>query len=110
MVPLASYVEARRLRERPSSSDGDDNAPPPASRQRIEVIGGSADLTPSNNTLLKCSGDYQKATPGGRYLRFGVREHGMSSICNGIVAHGGLIPYCATFLNFMGYAFGASSR
>ena len=72
-----------------------------------ELMGGSADLTPSNLTLIKCSGDYQKATPAGRYLRFGVREHGMAAICNGMAAHGGLIPYCATFLNFTGYALGA---
>jgi transketolase len=72
-----------------------------------ELMGGSADLTPSNLTLLKCSGDFQKGTPAGRYIRFGVREHGMAAICNGIAAHGGLIPYCATFLNFTGYALGA---
>jgi len=48
-----------------------------------ELIGGSADLTPSNLTALKCSGDFQKDTPAGRYIRFGVREHGMASICNG---------------------------
>lgn len=72
-----------------------------------ELIGGSADLTPSNLTLLKCTGDFQKATPGGRYIRFGVREHGMAAICNGLFAHGGLRPYCATFLNFIGYALGA---
>eukprot|EP01047_Picozoa_sp_COSAG01_P058762 COSAG01_NODE_6964_length_3414_cov_11.188235_5_plen_138_part_00 len=72
-----------------------------------ELIGGSADLTPSNLTLPTGCGDFQKATPGGRYIRFGVREHGMAAICNGIAAHGGLIPYCATFLNFTGYALGA---
>lgn len=72
-----------------------------------ELMGGSADLTPSNLTHLKCSGDYQKDTPIGRYLRFGVREHAMVAICNGISAHDGLRPFCATFLNFMGYAMGA---
>jgi transketolase len=72
-----------------------------------ELMGGSADLTPSNLTALKCSGDFQKGTPAGRYIRFGVREHGMAAICNGIAAHGGLVPYCATFLNFIGYALGA---
>lgn len=72
-----------------------------------ELIGGSADLTPSNLTFLKCTGDFQRATPGGRYIRFGVREHGMAAICNGLFAHGGLRPYCATFLNFIGYAMGA---
>jgi transketolase len=72
-----------------------------------ELVGGSADLTPSNLTLMKCSGDFQKNTPQGRYISFGVREHAMAAICNGILAHGGLRPYCATFLNFVGYALGA---
>mmetsp|Transcript_423 Transcript_423/g.650 ORF Transcript_423/g.650 Transcript_423/m.650 type:complete len:710 (-) Transcript_423:270-2399(-) len=72
-----------------------------------ELIGGSADLTPSNLTALKCSGDFQKDTPAGRYLRFGVREHGMAAICNGLFAYGGFRPFCATFLNFAGYALGS---
>lgn len=72
-----------------------------------ELMGGSADLTPSNLTALKCSGDFQKDTPGGRYLRFGVREHGMAAICNGLFAYGGFRPFCATFLNFAGYALGS---
>ncbi|MBF2097349.1 MAG: transketolase [Gloeomargaritaceae cyanobacterium C42_A2020_066] len=69
-----------------------------------ELIGGSADLTHSNYTLLKGYGDFQKGTYGNRNLRFGVREHGMGAICNGIALHGsGLIPYCATFLVFADY-------
>lgn len=72
-----------------------------------ELIGGSADLTPSNLTALKCSGDFQKDTPQGRYMRFGVREHGMAAICNGLYAYGGMRPFCATFLNFAGYALGS---
>ena len=72
-----------------------------------EMIGGSADLTGSNNTALKDSGDFQKDTPQGRYLRFGVREHGMAAICNGLFAYGGYRPFAATFLNFAGYALGA---
>jgi transketolase len=72
-----------------------------------EIVGGSADLTPSNLTKLTMSGDYQKNTPIGRYIRFGVREHGMAAICNGIFAHGGFRPFCATFYNFIGYALGA---
>lgn len=107
-----------------------------------------ADLTPSNKTQFKGAVDFQKASPIGRYIRFGVRlvanclsewvpcvfpslscmftsaiqrtlypacatshtscsEHGMAAICNGITAFGGLIPYCGTFLNFIGYAQGA---
>lgn len=72
-----------------------------------ELMGGSADLTPSNLTALACSSDFQKDTPAGRYLRFGVREHAMASICNGLFAYGGVRPFCATFLNFAGYAIGA---
>lgn len=72
-----------------------------------EMVGGSADLTPSNLTKLTMSGDFQKDTPIGRYIRFGVREHAMAAISNGIFAHGGLRPFCATFYNFIGYALGA---
>lgn len=71
-----------------------------------ELMGGSADLTPSNMTYLACSKDFQKDSPIGRYLRFGVREHGMVAICNGLFAYGGIRPFCATFLNFAGYALG----
>lgn len=72
-----------------------------------ELFGGSADLTPSNMTQLNGCGDFQRGTPGGRYIRFGVREHAMAAICNGMAAYGGVMPYCATFLNFIGYASGA---
>ncbi|CAB9512204.1 Transketolase 1 [Seminavis robusta] len=72
-----------------------------------EMVGGSADLTPSNNTRFKGASDFQKATPEGRYLRFGVREHGMAAVCNGIFAYGALRPFCATFLTFVGYCVGA---
>ncbi|MEB3295178.1 MAG: transketolase, partial [Synechococcales bacterium] len=69
-----------------------------------ELIGGSADLTHSNLTYLKGSKDFQKGSYEGRNLRFGVREHGMGAICNGIALHGtGLIPYGATFLVFADY-------
>ena len=69
-----------------------------------ELIGGSADLTHSNYTLLKGYGDFQKGSYEGRNLRFGVREHGMGAICNGIALHNsGLIPYGATFLVFTDY-------
>lgn len=67
------------------------------------LIGGSADLAPSNNTNLKGMGDFQPDTPLGRNFHFGVREHGMGSIVNGIALHGGLIPFCATFLVFADY-------
>ncbi|EGD81735.1 transketolase [Salpingoeca rosetta] len=73
-----------------------------------ELIGGSADLTPSNNTKVPGNSvDFAPQTPEGRYIRFGVREHGMAAICNGIAAHGGLIPFGATFLTFTGYCLGS---
>lgn len=69
-----------------------------------EMIGGSADLTHSNLTEIKGSGNFQKGDYNNRNLRFGVREHGMGAICNGIALHNsGLIPYCATFLVFADY-------
>jgi transketolase len=69
-----------------------------------ELLGGSADLTPSNGTLRKDSVALTPASPGGNYVHFGVREFGMSAIANGIVCHGGLIPYVGTFLTFSDYA------
>jgi len=67
------------------------------------VIGGSADLAPSNNTNLKGLGDYQKENRAGRNLHFGVREHAMGSAINGITLHGGLTAYGATFMVFADY-------
>ena len=68
-----------------------------------ELVGGSADLAGSNLTLWSGSKPVSRAG-GGNYLYFGVREFGMSAISNGIALHGGLIPYCATFLTFSDYA------
>ncbi|NJR62816.1 MAG: transketolase [Cyanobacteria bacterium CRU_2_1] len=69
-----------------------------------ELFGGSADLTHSNLTELKGFGNFQKGQYQNRNVRFGVREHGMGAICNGIALHGsGLIPYGATFLIFTDY-------
>ena len=68
-----------------------------------ELIGGSADLTPSNNTKFEEAGDFQKDNPIGRYLRFGVREHAMGAALNGINLFGGLIAYGGTFLIFSDY-------
>eukprot|EP01130_Rhizamoeba_saxonica_P001687 TRINITY_DN11555_c0_g1_i1.p1 TRINITY_DN11555_c0_g1~~TRINITY_DN11555_c0_g1_i1.p1 ORF type:complete len:667 (-),score=201.16 TRINITY_DN11555_c0_g1_i1:38-2038(-) len=72
-----------------------------------EFIGGSADLNPSCFTYINNSPDFQKETPEGKNLRFGVREHGMTAVCNGLYAYGAIIPFCSTFLNFLGYAYGA---
>jgi transketolase len=67
------------------------------------LIGGSADLCPSTNTLLKGYDDFQKETPAGRNMRFGVREHAMGSILNGMALYGGVIPYGGTFFVFSDY-------
>jgi transketolase len=69
-----------------------------------ELLGGSADLTPSNGTLRKDSVILTPESPGGNYVHFGVREFGMSAILNGLVAHGGFIPYGGTFLTFCDYS------
>ncbi len=67
------------------------------------LIGGSADLTPSNNTYLKNFPEFQHGSYAGRNLRFGVREHAMGSILNGIALTDGMIPYGGTFLIFSEY-------
>ncbi len=66
-------------------------------------IGGSADLAASTKTDLKGKGDFTPENHGGRNIRFGIREHAMGSICNGIYQHGGLIPFTGTFLVFSDY-------
>jgi transketolase len=67
------------------------------------VVGGSADLTPSNNTRFKGVVDFSRENRGGRYIRYGVREHGMGAIMNGIAVTGMVIPYGATFFCFADY-------
>jgi transketolase len=67
------------------------------------LIGGSADLAPSTKTLLEGYDDFEKETPAGRNLRFGVREHTMGAILNGMALYGGLLPYGATFFVFSDY-------
>ena len=69
-----------------------------------ELLGGSADLTPSNGTMRKDSVSLTPQAPGGNYVHFGVREFGMSAILNGVTGHGGFIPYGGTFLTFSDYA------
>lgn len=77
-----------------------------------EMVGGSADLTGSNLTRPKEAVDFQPPSTGlgsweGRYIRYGVREHGMAGIMNGLAAYGTIIPFGGTFLNFVSYAAGA---
>lgn len=77
-----------------------------------DLMGGSADLTGSNLTKVKGSTDFQPSstnlgTYAGTYIRYGVREHAMGAIANGLAAYGGIVPFVATFLNFVSYAAGA---
>ncbi|MBO6717430.1 MAG: transketolase [Rhizobiaceae bacterium] len=69
-----------------------------------ETIGGSADLTGSNNTKTSQTKPIRADDYSGRYIHFGIREHGMAAAINGMVLHGGLIPYGGTFLTFSDYA------
>jgi transketolase len=111
---LVAYLE-RRLPDRwrellPRFAVGDDMATRQASGKVLDaiapelttLIGGSADLTPSNNTRFKGAEDLSPSRYGGRYIRYGVREHAMGSIMNGMAATG-LIPYAGTFLTFSDY-------
>ena len=93
---------------------GEDFATRQASQQAIaglaepvpELFGGAADLSESNLTDIKGAGDFE-VEAAGRNLRFGVREHAMGGVANGIAYHGGFIPYAATFLTFSDYMRGA---
>ncbi len=67
------------------------------------LFGGSADLAPSCKTYIKNAGDFTSENYAGKNLHFGIREHAMSAICNGISVHGGLIPFCSTFFVFSDY-------
>jgi transketolase len=68
-----------------------------------ELIGGSADLTGSNNTKAKSQTVIKKGAYGGAYIHYGVREHGMAAAMNGLALHGGIVPYGGTFLTFTDY-------
>ncbi len=67
------------------------------------LMGGSADLSPSTKTIIKDGGDFSAENYGGRNMHFGVREHAMGAVANGMALHGGIIPYTATFLIFYDY-------
>jgi transketolase len=98
----------------PRSAVGEDLATRQASQQTInalaatvpELFGGAADLSESNLTDVKGGGDFSAAEPG-RNLRFGVREHAMGAIANGIACHGGFVPYAGTFMTFSDYMRGS---
>lgn len=67
------------------------------------LFGGSADLAPSNNSIIKSAGDFSRSDYSGRNVHFGVREHAMGAIANGLALHGGITPYVATFFVFADY-------
>jgi transketolase len=107
----AALAEAIRTVKREAS----EKAPSLASRQSSgnviealapvmpELIGGSADLTGSNNTKAKSQAVVRKGAYGGTYIHYGVREHGMAAAMNGMALHGGVVPYGGTFLTFTDY-------
>jgi transketolase len=92
------FAESRKLATRKASLQAINAIAP----KLPMLVGGSADLAESNLTDLQ-DGGYLTATEIGRNLRYGVREHGMGAISNGLAAHGGLRPFCATFLVFSDY-------
>jgi transketolase len=69
----------------------------------FNLMGGSADLAPSNKTIINASHDFQKESPDGRNIRFGVREHAMGAILSGMALHKGIRPFGGTFLVFADY-------
>jgi len=95
----------------PPVKEGDKSATRVASGNTIQslseslpfLVGGSADLAPSNNTAMKGAGDYSAANRKGRVMHFGVREHAMGGVANGMLLHGGFRTFCATFLVFSDY-------
>ena len=96
---LPSFAGSEELATRSASGKALDALVGPVGN----LIGGSADLTGSNNTRASSQTDFSRENPAGSYLRFGVREHAMAALCNGIALHGGLRPYCGTFLVFSDY-------
>jgi transketolase len=96
---------------RPRFDVGDTVATRAASRQALSwlvprvpaLTGGSADLTPSNLTRAGEDAPFSRENPAGRYVHYGVREHAMAAVMNGMARHGGLLPYGGTFLVFSDY-------
>jgi transketolase len=99
---LKSYAVGEELATRQASQQAIQALAEPVP----ELFGGAADLSESNLTDIKGAGDFGPHE-NGRNLRFGVREHGMGGVANGIAYHGGFIPYAATFLTFSDYMRGA---
>jgi transketolase len=102
-VDLPSFPEDSAIATRSASGEVLNAISPRIS----QLIGGSADLTPSNNTLPKNEKPITRDDFSGRYIHFGVREHGMGAILSGLAIHGGFIPYGGTFLVFSDYMRGS---
>jgi transketolase len=110
-LPKDKLAAAVRAVKEKRIADPKDVATRVASEQALEVllpavpdmVGGSADLTGSNNTKTKGQTVFSAAAPGGRFIHYGVREHGMAAAMNGMALHGGVIPYSGTFLVFSDY-------
>ena len=98
-VKAAAFAEPKKLASRAASGEALEQLVPaiPA------LVGGSADLTGSNNTRVKASVDIEPGQYEGNYVRYGVREHGMAAAMNGMALHGGVVPYSGTFLVFSDY-------
>ncbi|MDX2342446.1 MAG: transketolase [Acidimicrobiia bacterium] len=102
-IPVPEYEEGSKVATRAISGDVINGF----ADERPDVVGGSADLASSNNTLIKSSGNFSAHDRSGRNIRFGVREHAMGAIVNGITVHGGMRAYGGTFLTFSDYMRGS---
>lgn len=96
---LPAFDDAKSMATRQASGEVLDAV----GRALPELLGGSADLAPSNNSHLRGEASFQAGQWEGRNLHFGIREHAMAAICNGLSLHGGIRPYAATFLVFADY-------
>ena len=102
-IPVPEYDEGSKVATRAISGDVINGF----ADERPDIVGGSADLASSNNTLIKSSSNFSPTDRAGRNIRFGVREHAMGAIVNGITVHGGFRAYGGTFLTFADYMRGS---
>ncbi len=104
MIATSALAQANQKAESIATRKASQQALDTLAPALAELIGGSADLAGSNLTIHKGSRPILPGEFAGNYVYFGVREFGMTAICNGIALHGGLIPYSATFLTFSDYS------
>jgi len=104
LAPLAAHIDALIANpQKVATRKASENALEAITAAVPETIGGSADLTGSNNTKTKSTGPLTRDDYAGRYLYYGIREFGMGAAMNGMALHGGIIPYGGTFLVFSDY-------